>query len=297
MSFAKLILRPKQLLLELIMLCVALLYILPLVLIVSVSLSSESSISQSGYQFWPKEFSISAYRYLFENIQQILRSFMVSITVTTLGTLVSIFLMSLYAYAISRKDFAYRKIFSFYIFFTMLFNGGLVPTYLVMTKLLHLQDTIFSLIVPLAFNAFFVIVLRSFFQTIPISVIESGRMDGASEWRIFLSLVVPMAIPGIATIALFAGVGYWNDWFQALLYIRNPNLLPLQAFLAQIQQNIEFLARNSQIAAASSLVVRDLPQESARMAIVVLTTLPILLSYPFFQRYFISGLMVGSVKE
>ncbi|MEM9424419.1 MAG: carbohydrate ABC transporter permease [Spirochaetota bacterium] len=272
-------------------------FILPLLLVISISLTSEHSIAEYGFRFFPSEFSIKAYEYLFTNSSRIVRAFIVSVIVTLGGSLLAIFLMSLYAYALSRKDFAFRRFFMFYIFFTMLFNGGLVPTYLVIIKLLHLQDNLLALIVPLAFNAFFTIILRTFFQGIPESIIESGRMDGAKEWRIFFSLVFPLAIPGISTVALFVGVGYWNDWFQALLYIRDPFLLPLQSFLSSIQKNIEVLALNPNLSGIKSEILSNIPTESSRMAIVILTTLPILVSYPFFQKFFISGLTVGSVKE
>ena len=179
----------------------------------------------------------------------------------------------------------------------MLFNGGLVPTYLIVTKLLGLQDNLLALMVPIAFNAFFTIILRTFFQGIPESIIESGRMDGAKEWQIFLFLVLPLSIPGISTIALFVGLGYWNDWFQALLYIRDPFLLPLQSFLASIQKDIEILATNPYLSGVKSEILDNIPAKSSRMAIVIITILPILVTYPFFQRFFISGLTVGSIKE
>ncbi len=276
---------------------IALTVVAPLLLILSISFSSEASIISNGYHFWPREFSIHAYEYIFENGSSILRAFGISVVVTVLGTLLAVFLMSLYSYALSRQDFAFRRFFTFYIFFTMLFSGGLVPGYLVMTKILHLQDTLLALILPLAFNAFFVIVLRTFLQNIPQEIIDSGRIDGAGEWTIFFHLILPIAIPGIATIGLFSAVTYWNDWFQALLYIRNPNLLPLQTFLSKIQQNIELLVQNPEIRFAQNAIMADLPRESSRMAIVVLTLVPILVSYPFFQRFFISGLTVGAIKE
>ena len=272
-------------------------FILPLLLVVAISLSSESSIADYGFRFFPKELTLEAYGYIFTNSSRVVRAFMISVVVTVGGTLLSVVLMSLYAYALSRKEFLFRRFFTFYIFFTMLFSGGLVPSYLVVTKLLQLQDNIFALIVPTAFNVFLTIILRSFFQSIPESIIESGRMDGAKELRVFFSLVVPLAIPGIATVALFVGVAYWNDWFQALLYIRDPLLLPLQSFLSSIQKNIELLALNPNLTGLKSEILSSVPAESSRMAIVIITTLPILVSYPFFQKFFISGLTVGAIKE
>ncbi len=286
----------KQLILVLILGLFAFTSIMPLFLVLAVSFSSEASIGEYGYSFFPRELSWLGYRYLLVNGSAVLRSFMVSLSVTIGGTLLGVFLMAMYAYPLSRRDFYFRNFFTFYIFFTMLFSGGLVPTYLVITKLLGLQNTLLALIVPLAFSPFSVIILRTFFQSIPSSIIESCRIDGAREWTVFLRIILPMSAPGIATIGLFLAVGYWNDWFQALLYIRNETLLPLQAFLQRIQENLQFLSNYLNVSVEVVTALGQLPTETARMAIVVLTTLPILVSYPFFQRFFISGLTIGAIK-
>ena len=223
------------------------------------------------------------------------QSYMVTIVVTILGTIINVSMVSSYAYAISRKGFKYRRQFTFLVFFTMLFGGGMVPSYIVMTQVLGLKNTIWALILPLAFNSFNIIVMRTFFQkSVPDSIIESARIDGASEFRIFTKIVIPLAIPGIATIALFSTLAYWNDWFNAMLYIDYQNLVPLQHMLMKIEKNMEFIRQNAML---SGEVMSALPQESVRMAMVVVSTLPIACTYPFFQKYFISGLTIGGVKE
>ena len=220
---------------------------------------------------------------------------MVTILVTILGTIINVSMVSTYAYAISRKGFKYRRQFTFLVFFTMLFGGGMVPSYIVMTQVLGLKNTIWALILPFAFNSFNIIVMRTFFQkSVPDSIIESARIDGASEFRIFIKIVIPLAIPGIATIALFSTLAYWNDWFNAMLYIDYQNLVPLQHMLMKIEKNMEFIRQNAML---SGEVMSVLPQESVRMAMVVASTLPIACTYPFFQKYFISGLTIGGVKE
>jgi len=182
----------------------------------------------------------------------------------------------------------------------MLFNGGLVPTYMVITQVLGLKDSIWALILPLIMNAFYVLIMRTFYNTtVPDAIIESAKIDGAGELRAFITIVLPISLPGIATIGLFATLGFWNDWFNALLYIDNPSLVPLQSMLMRIENSMQFLLSNAQLnSSGQSLeMLRTLPQEATRMALVVLATLPIACAYPFFQRYFVQGLTIGAVKE
>lgn len=175
-----------------------------------------------------------------------------------------------------------------------MFGGGMVATYMIIARLLHLTNTLWALILPMAMNSFNIIVLRTFFNTsIPDAVVESAKIDGASEWRLFFQIVIPMSLPGFATIALFLTLGYWNDWFNALLYIEESSLKPLQSLLMSIESNMQFLKSEG---LKLGLSVQDMPEESLRMAIVVISTLPILVAYPFFQRYFVNGLTVGAVK-
>lgn len=269
--------------------------VFPFIFVIIISLTSEQSLLEHGYSIFPKEWSLDAYKYLIQSGGALAQSYMVTIVVTILGTIINVSMVSSYAYAISRKGFKYRRQFTFLVFFTMLFGGGMVPSYIVMTQVLGLKNTIWALILPLAFNSFNIIVMRTFFQkSVPDSIIESARIDGASEFRIFTKIVIPLAIPGIATIALFSTLAYWNDWFNAMLYIDYQNLVPLQHMLMKIEKNMEFIRQNAML---SGEVMSALPQESVRMAMVVVSTLPIACTYPFFQKYFISGLTIGGVKE
>lgn len=274
--------------------------VLPFFFVIMISLTSETSLAEAGYRFWPKEFSTAAYSYIFAGSMsgKIFNAFGVTVMITVFGTAVNATMTSLYAYVISRSNFPFRRFFTVFALMTMLFTPGMVSTYLVVTNLLYLKDTIWALILPMALGPFNILVMRTFFiKTVPDSIIESARIDGATEMGIFTKIVLPLAVPGIATISLFAALGYWNDWFNALLYIQKDSLVPLQYLLMKIQNNLDFLARNAGMGAQIQGGLAALPSESARMAIVVISTLPIALTYPFFQRYFVGGLTIGGVKE
>ncbi|MFC0469031.1 carbohydrate ABC transporter permease [Halalkalibacter kiskunsagensis] len=276
----------------------AFLCIFPFIYVIIISLTSEQSLSLHGYRIIPKDWSFEAYQYLWHMKSQILQAYGVTIFVTVVGTLLSVIVIALYAYAISRKQFLYRKQFTFIAFFTMLFSGGMVPFYIVMTQFLGLKNSIWALIIPMTVNAFYIIIMRTFFQrSVPEAILESARIDGAGEFRILLKIVVPLAIPGIATIALFNTLAYWNDWFNALLFIDDPKLIPLQSLLMRIETNLDFIRQNAMLSSQNGAILSSIPQDSARMAMVVIATLPIALSYPFFQKYFVKGLTIGSVKE
>ncbi|NEW09111.1 carbohydrate ABC transporter permease [Paenibacillus sp. SYP-B3998] len=271
--------------------------VFPFLFVIIISFTDEHTLAVEGFSLVPKQWSADAYKFVFESGHQLLRSFGVTVTVTVIGTLLTLFCVSTYAYAIARKNFTYRRFFSFLAFFTMLFSGGLVPSYIIMTQFLHLQNTIWSLILPSILNAFYIIVMRTFFQTtVPDALIESAKIDGASEFGIYVKIVLPISLPGIATIGLFSTLGFWNDWFNALLYIDDPKLVPLQAMLMRIQNNMDFMVQNSKNLISYD-VMSSLPTETVRMAMVVLATLPIAMAYPFFQKYFVQGLTIGSVKE
>ncbi|HAP8969865.1 TPA: carbohydrate ABC transporter permease [Enterococcus faecium] len=273
--------------------------IFPFIFVIVISLTDEKALQLNGYELLPAQWSTDAYQYLIQDGGQLLRSLGVTIMITVIGTLITVFMTGTYAYVLSRASFPYRKFFTFYLFFTMLFAGGMVPSYLVMTKMLGLKNTIWALILPLAFSPYNVIILRTFFKkSIPESIIESAKMDGCSEFRVFFQIVLPLAIPGVATIGLFSSLGYWNDWFNALLYIDTNKLIPLQYLLMKIQNSMEFLANNNDITLTQQQAIQNsLPQESTRMAMVVVATLPIAIVYPFFQKYFVQGLTIGGVKE
>ncbi|WP_010494353.1 ABC transporter permease subunit [Paenibacillus elgii] len=272
--------------------------VFPFVFVTIISFTDEGTLARNGYRIIPEKWSLEAYRYVFKAGDQLLRSYGVTIAVTVIGTLLSMIMIALFAYAISRKSFKYRNFFSFFAFFTMLFNGGLVPTYIVVTQLLGLKDSIWGLILPLAVNAFYIMIMRTFFSTsVPDAIIESGKIDGAGEFGIFFRLVLPLSLPGLATIGLFSTLGYWNDWFNALLYIDKPSLVPLQSMLMRIETSMQFILQNTSNPSMGVALLQSLPQDTSRMAMVVLATGPIVFAYPFFQRYFIQGLTVGAVKE
>jgi putative aldouronate transport system permease protein len=276
----------------------AFLCIFPFLYVIIISLTSEQTLALHGYQIVPDEWSFAAYHYLWQMRSQVLQAYGVTLLVTVLGTLISVSVIALYAYAISRNQFIYRKQFTFIAFFTMLFSGGMVPFYIVMTQFLGLKNSIWALILPMAVNAFYIIIMRTFFlRTVPEAILESARIDGAGEFRIFFTIVLPLSIPGIATIALFSTLAYWNDWFNALLFIDDPNLIPLQSLLMRIENNLDFIRQNAMLSNQNSSILASIPQDSARMAMVVIATLPIALSYPFFQKYFVKGLTIGGVKE
>jgi putative aldouronate transport system permease protein len=272
----------------------------PFLFVVIISFTDEKALARDGYSFFPKQWSLDAYTYIFKTSDQLLRSYGVTLFITVVGTLLSLAIVSLYAYAISRSYFHFRGFFSFIAFFTMLFGGGLVPSYIVVSQVLHLKDTIWALILPMCVSAFSILIMRTFFKTmVPDAIIESGKIDGAGEFRVFFYLVLPISLPGLATIGLFSALGYWNDWFNALLYIDDAKLLPLQSLLIKIETNIQFILQNSAVSGGTerSAIARSLPAETTRMAMVVLATVPIIFAYPFFQRYFVQGLTIGAVKE
>lgn len=276
----------------------ALTCIFPFIFVIIISLTSENSLVVNGYALIPQEWSLDGYRYLAEIKDQLLQALFVTVFITVVGTLINVTFTSTYAYAISRPTFEYRKFFTIFALITMLFSPGMVPNYIVMTNLLQLKDTIWALILPMALSPFNIIVMRTFFKRqVPDAIIEAATIDGASEARTFLTIVLPLAVPGVATISLFAALGFWNDWFNALLYIQSDNLVPLQYLLMKIQANIEYMAKNASMSGALSGGIASIPKEATRMAMVVISTLPIALSYPFFQKYFVSGLTIGGVKE
>ena len=279
----------------------ALICVVPVVFVIIISFSSEASIGRVGYSFAPAEWSIEAYRYVWHlrnthGVPTVVMAFATSVGITVVGTLLGLTLISTMGYVLSRRTFRLRGLYTTLIFIPMIFNGGLLSTYVVNTQLLGLKNTYWVLILPLACSSFYVIIMRTFFQTtVPDEIIESGKMDGASQLRIFLQLVLPISLPALATIALFLTFAYWNDWYQASLYIESSkhDLFPLQYVLVNIEKNIQYLANNDMAMSANSNV---LPSETMRMAIVVIAVVPIMFSYPFFQKYFISGLTIGAVK-
>ncbi|MCM3725800.1 carbohydrate ABC transporter permease [Neobacillus cucumis] len=271
--------------------------IIPFIILLSSSLSDEASILKEGYSFIPKEISFAAYDYLLSNSSSILRAYGITVFVTIFGTFVSLVMTSFLAYGLSRRDLPYKNIFAFIVFFTLLFNGGLVPTYLVYTQVFDIKNTIWALIVPgLLMNGFNVLLMRTFFMTsIPEPVIESARMDGAGEFRTFFSIILPLSLPILATIGLLQTIIYWNDWFNGLIYITEPSLFSIQNILNRMLSDIQFLA-TSNLGSITSTAAAQVPTTAVRMAIAVIGILPILIAYPFFQKYLVKGIALGSVK-
>lgn len=288
----------QNILLEIFFIIFAAICIAPFLLIIAISLTSETSLVEHGFNFFPKEFSLESYLFLWREKATILRALAVSIGITTVGTIIGVFLATFMGYALSRPTYILKKYLTYLIFIPMIFNGGLVASFVINSQVLGLKNSYWALILPLALSSFNVILARSYFQnSIPSSLIESAKIDGANEFLIFFRIILPLSKPMIATIALFLSFGYWNDWFLASLYISDASKLPLQAVLNNIQANIEYIARNPEAGLSLAQYAAKLPTESTRMAIAVIIVLPIALAYPFFQKYFISGLTVGAVKE
>ncbi len=274
-------------------------FIVPVLLVIVVSFSTPESLTHRGYSLFPESFTISTYQYLFRSGRQILQSYKVTIARTIIGPVISLAVMSMYSFIIAYRSFPARKFYTYFLFFSSIFSGGMVASFIVNVRYLGLYDNFLIYVLPSAISWFNVIILRTFIQTtIPDSLFEAAKIDGAGDFRIFFQIVLPLFKAGLATIGLFCVVGQWNEWTTALLYIDNPDLVPIQTMLQRIQNNINFIKNNAQMSATmeEQQILASLPTESAQMAITVIATVPILCVYPFFQKYFIRGMTIGSVK-
>ncbi|NBD25505.1 carbohydrate ABC transporter permease [Paenibacillus glycinis] len=282
---------------HLVLLVISACCLLPFLLLFITSITDEQSIIRHGYSFFPETFSLAAYQYLWHDIGRILHAYGITIAITLIGTAAGLIITALLAYPLSRKDMPLGRFWSFVVFFTMLLNGGLVPQYLVYTQLFELKNTLLGLIVPgLLMNAFYVMMMRTFFATsIPFPVIESANIDGAGEFRTFVQIVLPLSMPILATVGLFQTIHYWNDWFNGMLYITDSKLFSLQNLLNRILLDFDFLT-SSNFAGGNAAELTDVPRETVRMAMAVIGIVPILIAYPFFQRYFVKGLTIGAIK-
>ncbi len=275
----------------------SLMCILPVIFVFMISITSESSLARYGYQFIPREFSAASYVFLWGEIKTIIKALGISVLVTLAGTVMGVLLTTTMGYVLSRSSYKLNGFLTYLVFIPMIFNGGMLSSYVINTNLFGFKDSIWSLILPLLVSSFNVIICKTFFKTtVPDSIIESAKIDGASQLNIFARIVVPISKPVFATIGLFLCFGYWNDWFQSSLYISNTNLLSLQALLNNIQRNVQFLANNPTAGLSLQQYKNLMPQEGARMAIAIIIIIPIACAYPFFQKYFISGLTIGAVK-
>ena len=289
---------PVEIMIHVLMFLFCALCVVPFIFVVIISFTSEESIAQIGYSFVPISWSLESYEYAFKMGYSLWRSYFNSFFITAAGTFLSVTVCVAYSYALFRRDFKYRKFFTFFSFFTTLFGGGLVPTYIVCKQLLGLTDSYWAVIIPLLVNPFNFIIMRTFFQTsVPEELIGAAAIDGSGEYSTLLRIIVPIAKPGIATIALLNALAYWNEWYTPMLYIRDKAYIPLQYLLMQIQRNADYLAKNSAAMGADAIkAAAQIPTQSLRMALVVMVVLPIACAYPFFQRYIVAGLTVGSVK-
>ncbi|MFG1732747.1 carbohydrate ABC transporter permease [Paenibacillus sp. 843] len=285
-----------KLLIHLLFILLSLAVVLPFLLVVAVSLTDEASLTDNGYQFLPESLSLEAYRYLLDAPDILLRAYGVTITVTAIGALAGLLLTAMTAYVISRPDYRYNRATTFYVFFTMLFSGGLVPSYILITQYLHLKDSLLALILPVLLSPFNIMVMKGFMSKIPLEIVESAKIDGARELRIFFRIILPLSTPALATLGLLISFTYWNEWFNAMLYIDDPNKVPLQLLLVRTLGSIEFITSNSEFAQQLGIDLSSFPNNSARMAIAVLAGGPMLIIFPFFQRFFVKGLTVGSLK-
>lgn len=287
----------QQTLMHLFMIILVLCCVLPFLLMVMASFTEEQTLIRNGYSFFPEKFSLETYRYIFRSANTIFKGYFMTIFVTVVGTLCNIAMTVLFAYPLSRKNLPYRSGLSFFLFFTMLFNGGLVPTYMMYANTFHIKNTIWALIVPsLMMNAFYVIMMRSFFTTsIPDSLIEAAKLDGASEMKILTKVILPLSKPMLVTLVLMVGLTYWNDWMNGMYYVNDNSLNTIQMILNNMIQNVEFLSRSASVLGADAARIK-MPTVGIRMGIAVIAVLPVMVIYPFLQKYFVKGIVVGGVK-
>lgn len=268
----------------------------PFLLLLATSFTSETDLMEYGFQLIPKNFSLDAYKFVFKDPWVVIRAYGVTGLFSAVNMVLGTFLMALLAYPLSRRNFRYRKSIGFYVYFTMLFSGGLVPTFILLTQYLNLNDNLLVYILPNLISPWYVFLLRSFFQDLPDSIFESVRIDGGGEWRIFFQFVLPLSKPAIASVMLFTFLISWNDWQTSLLYINNDRLISLQYLLQKILQEAESMLNMSDMGMGSMVDVSKLPAETGKMAMAVVVAGPALVIFPFFQKYFVKGLTVGGVK-
>lgn len=287
-----------RVMLHVVLIALSLTYLLPLILMVMISITSESAIQANGYSFIPAEFSFEAYKMAFANPQQILDSYQTTILFSVVTVVLMLLVQTMMAYPLSRNIFKGKKFVVKFLLVTMLFNGGLVPTYILNTQYLHLNNTIWIYILPSLVGAWNIFIFRSFFQGLPDGLVEAAKIDGAGEFRIYCTMILPLSTPVIATIGFMGLVGKWNDWNTALLYIRDPELYSLQYLLQKILREAEYLKNLRETNSAAAALVGDdvMPTESMRYAMAMLAAGPMLIIFPFFQNYFSKGMVVGSIK-
>lgn len=277
---------------------VALICLIPFLMVLIGSFTSEKEIIANGFSFFPKQFSIEAYKTALKEPMAILRAYGVTASLTVFGTAIGLFIVAMTGYVLQRKDFEWRNKVSFFFYFTTLFSGGLVPWYILMVKYLGLKDSYLALLLPPLLSVFNIIIMKSYMSGIPQALTESAKIDGAGDFTIFMKIILPLAKPPLATIGMFIALGYWNDWYNSMLFINNENLYSLQYYLYKIVNNIEaYKTILAQAGGGTSLgSTINMPSESLKMALTIIVTGPIILVYPFIQKYFVSGVTIGAVK-
>lgn len=277
---------------------VALICLIPFIMIIAGSFSSEAAISANGFSLLPQDFSLEAYKTVFKVPSTVFKAYAVTITLTLLGTAVGLLLQTMTAYVLSRKDFEWRNTFSFFFYFTTLFSGGLVPTYVLYTSTLNLKDSYLALLFPLLFSVYNLLIMKSYITALPDSLIDAAKIDGCGEIATLFKIVMPLIKPALATVGLFIALAYWNDWYNAMLYIKSSDKYPLQYFLYQQVNSIESYKKLIANNAVSGDVISalSLPTQTLKMALTVVVTGPIILAFPFVQKYFVQGITIGAVK-
>ncbi|MGN0801193.1 MAG: carbohydrate ABC transporter permease [Candidatus Faecivicinus sp.] len=274
---------------------VTVLCLLPFWLVVIGSFTAESEIYARGYTMWPHEFSLEAYALAFKYPDRVFRAYGITVSITAIGTFISLLMTSMCGYALQREDFKSRGFFTMFVFFTMLFSGGLVPWYLLITNYLHLKDTYLVMILTQLVNVYFIILMKNFMKTVPKALIEAAKIDGAGEFYTFFRIVLPLVKPALASIGMFIALSYWNEWRTGMLFLQNSDLFPLQYYLYRLLNSVEFL-KNATAAMGSNVSNLTFPSESLKLAMTVIATGPIICLYPFLQKYFVKGITIGAVK-
>lgn len=281
---------------HIVMIITAILIICPFLVVIGSSFQSAEDLSLNGYRIIPGEFSLLSYNAVLKNSSMLVRSYCVTIATAAVTVVLGVLISSMCAYVLTRKSYRYRKILSMFVFLPMLINGGTVANYINIVSNLGLKDTYAVLVLPMLVSTWYIILMKGFFSSIPDAIIESAKIDGASEFRIFIQMIIPMSKPAIATIALFYLLGSWNEWYNSLLYIDNQNMVKLQYLLMKIQSSIDFLNSAEAMQFGAVQAGQEIPTTGARMAMCILAAGPMLVIFPFFQKYFVQGLTVGSVK-
>lgn len=287
-----------QFIVNMVLFLTAISFLMPFMILFMSSVASEKSLVLNGYKFIPEEFSLDAYLYILRKANTIFRSYFITVFITAVGTSIGLILTTTLAYPLSRRDFKKRNLFSFIVYFTLLFHGGLVPSYMMWTRVFDIKNTVSALIIPgLLMNAFNVLLMKNYFRSnIPVELIEAAQIDSAGEFTIFLKVALPLSLPIMATIGLITGLAYWNDWINGLYYVTDPSLFSIQVLLSRILSDIQFLLSRTTVTGVSAGNISSIPSVSIRMAIAVLGIIPIMILFPFFQKYFVKGMTIGAVK-